>query len=64
MKVGDLVKYRNHARGLGGLVGLVIRTNGEGFDVQWLHHQGAPAHSLTTTEVSEFIEVLHECQTK
>ena len=52
MKVGDLVKYKESFRGYGGFIGLIIATNGEGFDVQW----AGRIHSRTTVELSEFIE--------
>ena len=64
MKVGDLVKYRDTMRGMGGLVGLIVATNGEGFDVQWLQRREWHGGSQTTTELPMFIEVLPECQTK
>ena len=54
MKVGDLVRYQGVVRGLDGLVGLVIATNGEGFDIQWV--QPRPAGLQTTVELSMFIE--------
>jgi len=64
VKVGDLVKYRDTMRGMGGLVGLIVATNGEGFDVQWLQRREWHGGSQTTTELPMFIEVLPECQTK
>jgi hypothetical protein len=54
MKVGDLVRYQGVVRGLDGLVGLVIATNGEGFDVRWI--QQRPERLQTTVELSMFIE--------
>ena len=64
VKVGDLVKYKDEMRGMGGLVGLIIATNGEGFDVRWLQRRAWHGGSQTTTELTFFIEVLSECQTK
>ena len=64
VKVGDLVKYNDNMRGMGGLVGLIVATNGEGFDVQWLQRRTEHGGSQTTTELAFFIEVLSECQTK
>ena len=52
VKVGDLVKYKDTFKGYEGFVGLVIATNGEGFDVQWCGR----IHSRFTVELPEFIE--------
>jgi len=52
MKVGDLVKYKESFRGYEGFIGLIVATNGEGFDVQW----AGRIHSRTTVELPEFIE--------
>lgn len=54
MKVGDLVRYQGVVRGLDGLVGLVIATNGEGFDVRWIQHR--LERLQTTVELPMFIE--------
>jgi len=62
VKVGDLVRYRPEVRGMGGQVGLIIRTNGEGFDVRWLQRRALHPGSLTTTEVSMFIEKVEKDQ--
>ncbi len=52
MKVGDLVKYKQSFKAYEGFIGLIIATNGEGFDVQW----AGRAHCRTTVELPEFIE--------
>ena len=62
MKVGDLVRYQYAVRGMNGLMGLIVATNGEGFDVRWI--QQRKGNLQTTTEVSWFLEVIPECQTK
>jgi len=62
VKVGDLVRYQYAVRGMNGLMGLIVATNGEGFDVRWI--QQRKGNLQTTTEVSWFLEVIPECQTK
>jgi len=52
MKVGDLVKYKDTFRGYEGFVGLIIATNGGGFDIQWANR----IHNRVTVELPEFIE--------
>jgi len=52
MKVGDLVKYKQSFKAYEGFIGLIIATNGEGFDVQWAGRR----HPRTTVELPEFIE--------
>ena len=54
MKVGDLVRYQAAVRGLDGLMGLIIATNGEAFDVRWI--QARPSGLQTTAELPYFIE--------
>tara|TARA_B100000029_G_scaffold179447_1_gene176994 strand:- start:1238 stop:1414 length:177 start_codon:yes stop_codon:yes gene_type:complete len=57
MKVGDLVRYKDTFRGYEDLVGLIIATNGGGFDVQWANR----IYSRFTVELPEFIEKIeHE----
>ena len=57
MKVGDFVKYRDTFRGYEGFVGLIIATNGGGFDVHWCGR----IHRRFTAELPEFIEKIeHE----
>ena len=54
MQIGDLVRYQAAVRGLDGLMGLIIATNGEAFDVRWI--QARPAGLQTTAELPYFIE--------
>ena len=57
MKVGDLVKYKDTFKGYEDFVGLIIATNGGGFDIQWANR----IHSRFTVELPEFIEKIeHE----
>jgi hypothetical protein len=58
MKVGDLVRYQGVVRGLDGLVGLIIATNGEAFDVRWV--QPRPAGLQTTVELPMFVETIED----
>jgi len=58
MKVGDLVRYQGVVRGLDGLVGLIIATNGEAFDVRWM--QQRPAGLQTTVELPMFVETIED----
>ena len=61
MKVGDLVRYQGVVRGLDSLVGLVIATNGKGFDVHWI--QPRPMGLQTTVELPMFIEKVENSET-
>jgi len=54
VQIGDLVRYQAAVRGLDGLMGLIIATNGEAFDVRWI--QARPAGLQTTAELPYFIE--------
>ena len=56
MKVGDLVRYQPDVRGMSGLMGLIIATNGEAFDVRWI--QPRPAGLQTTVELPMFVETV------
>ena len=57
MKVGDLVRYQDECVAEeDGLVGLVIATNGEAFDVQWI--QPRPPGLQTTVELPMFVETI------
>ena len=54
MKVGDLVRYQVAVRGMSALMGIIIATNGEAFDVRWI--QSRPSGLQTTAELPVFIE--------
>jgi hypothetical protein len=54
VQIGDLVRYQAAVRGLDGLMGLIIATNGEAFDVRWI--QARPSGLQTTAELPYFIE--------
>ncbi len=58
MKVGDLVRYQPAVRGMDGLMGLIIATNGEAFDVRWIQPRGG--NMQTTAELPYFIEKVED----
>tara|TARA_Y100000034_G_C6803115_1_gene360385 strand:- start:144 stop:344 length:201 start_codon:yes stop_codon:yes gene_type:complete len=66
MKVGDLVKFKDHLRGLRGLIGIIVAENGDGFDILWNNpaRRGQPSyqHGLAVTELAEFLEEVNESQ--
>jgi len=72
MKVGDLVKFKDHLRGEGrrhrlrGLIGIIVAENGDGFDILWNNPArrgwGGHKHGLAVTELAEFLEEVNESQ--
>ena len=66
MNVGDLVKFKDHLRGLCGLIGIIVAENGDGFDILWNNssaHVGSNfMHGQTATELAEFLEKVNESQ--
>ena len=66
MKVGDLVKFRDHMH-MPGCLGMIVAPNGEAFDVQWIDENSLKCASgrggkEISAELPEFLEVISEAR--
>ena len=66
MKVGDLVKFRDHMH-MPGCLGMIVAPNGEAFDVQWIDENSFKCASgrggkEISAELPEFLEVISEAR--